>query len=179
MTIKVLEKTPGCFPIEFEQGDWIDLYTAEEVKLKAPQANKLHKFNQRKDTPEIRVRDVDFDFQLISLGIAMQLPEGYEAILAPRSSTFKKYGIIQTNSIGVIDCSYNGDNDEWKMAVLPTRTITIPKGTRIAQFRIQLSQKATVGQKLKWLFSSKPKLISISSLNNKERGGFGEGTKNQ
>jgi hypothetical protein len=64
------------------------------------------------------------------------------------------------------------------MAVLPTRTITIPKGTRIAQFRVQLSQKATVGQKLKWLFSSKPKLISVSSLNNKERGGFGEGTKN-
>ena len=137
MTIKVLEKAEGCFPQEFEIGDWSDLCTAEEIELKAPQANKMH----------IR-----------------------------RSSTFKKYGLLLVNSQGIIDNSYKGDNDQWMFPAVATRKITIPKGTRIAQFRVQLSQKATVWQKLKWLFSSKPKLVKVDSLGNPDRKGIGEGT---
>ena len=173
MKIKILEKTNNCMPIEFEQGDWFDLTCAKDIVLKAPQANRLHKYNQKKETCEIRVRDVDFSSVIIPLGVCMEIPKGYEAILVPRSSTFKKYGLIQTNSIGVIDNSYSSDEDEWGMAVLATRNITIPKGTRIAQFRIQLSQKATFWQKIKWLFSAKPVLQKVSSLNNPKRGGFG------
>ena len=174
MTIKILEKTNGCFPMEFEQGDWFDLSLAEDVKLKAPQAHKMHIRNKGKeDLPEVRTRDVDFDAYIAKLGVAMELPAGYEAIVVPRSSTFKKYGIIQSNSFGVIDHSYSSDKDEWGMPMVATRAVTIPKGTRIAQFRIQLSQKATPWQKIKWLFSSKPNLVKVLSLDNKTRGGFG------
>lgn len=176
MTIKVLEKTSGCFPVEFEKGDWIDLLTAEEIKLKAPQANRLHKYNQKKETPELRMRDVDFDWTFIPLGVAIEMPKGTECVLATRSSTFKNWGLLQTNSIGIIDRTYASDKDEWKLPVMATRGVTIPKGTRIAQFRVQLSQKATFWQKLKWLFSNGVKLKAVSSLNNPERGGFGEGT---
>lgn len=179
MNIKVLEKTEGCMPEIFKVGDWIDLITAEEVVLKAPQANKMHIRNKSKeDIPEVRTRDVDFDFKLIPLGVAMEIPKGYEAYIVPRSSTFKNFGLIQTNSKGIIDNLYCGDNDEWKLPVIATRDITIPKGTRICQFRIQLSQKATVWQKLKWLFSGPAKLVQVSSLDNPDRKGFGEGTKN-
>lgn len=174
MTIKVLEKTQGCFPVDFEVGDWFDLCTAEEVTLKAPQANKMHIRNKGKEgATEVRTRDVDFSFKLIPLGIAIALPKGMEAYILPRSSTFKKYGLIQTNSKGVVDYTYRGENDEWRFPVIATKDITIPKGTRIAQFRVQLSQKATVWQKIKWLFSSKPKLVKVTSLGNKSRGGFG------
>lgn len=174
MTIKVLEKTEGCFPQEFEVGDWFDLRTAEEIKLAAPQANKMHIRKKGKNqSQELRTRDVDFDFKLIPLGIAIALPKGMEAYILPRSSTFKKYGLIQTNSKGVVDYTYRGENDEWRFPVIATRDIIIPKGTRVAQFRIQLSQKATVWQKIKWLFSSKPKLVRVSFLSKKSRGGFG------
>lgn len=177
MTIKVLEKTKDCFPVIFDIGDWYDLTTAEEIKLYAPEAHKMHiRGKSNPNIQEIRTREVDFDSCLIPLGVAMEIPKGYEAILAPRSSTFRKYGLIQTNSIGVIDNSYSSDEDEWKMAVVATEKIIIPKGTRIAQFRIQLSQKATVWQKLRWLFSSSIKLKPVSSLNNPKRSGFGEGT---
>ena len=176
MTIKVLEKTPGCFPAEFEQGDWIDLVTATDITLKAPQAHKMHIRNKGKENAEIRTRDVDFDFTLIPLGVAMALPKGMEAHIVPRSSTFKRYGLLQTNSKGIVDWSYSGDKDEWKFPVIATRNIIIPKGTRVCQFRIQLSQKASVWQKLRWLFSSGVKLKQVSSLTNPNRGGFGEGT---
>ena len=118
------------------KSDWIDLRAAEEVTLKAG------------------------DFRLIPLGVAMALPEGYEAHLAPRSSTFKNYGILQTNSIGVVDWSYRGDNDEWKMPVYATRDVTIEKGARICQFRIVENQ---------------PKLhfVQVEHLNGPDRGGFG------
>ena len=175
MTIKVLEKTPECLPEDFKVGDWYDLFTAEDVHMHSPFAKTLH--YRKKGEKEIeRTRDVLFDFQLIKLGICMQLPKGYEAILAPRSSAFKKFGILQTNSIGVIDNLYRGNNDEWKMAVMGTRNIIIPKGTRIAQFRIQLSQKATFIQKLRWLFTSKIRFKRVFNLSNADRGGFGEGT---
>ncbi len=174
MTIKVLEKTPGCFPVDFEIGDWFDLLTAEDIKLKAPQAHKMHIRNKGKhDLAEIRTRDVDFDFTLIPLGVAMEMPKGTECHLLPRSSTFKKWGLLQTNSMGIIDRTYASDKDEWKFPVVATRDVTIPKGTRIAQFRVTLSQKANILQKLKWLFSSGVKLKAVASLNNPERSGFG------
>ena len=118
------------------RSDWIDLRAAEEVALKAG------------------------EFKLIPLGVAMALPEGYEAHLAPRSSTFKNYGILQTNSVGVVDWSYRGDNDEWKMPVYATRDVTIEKGARICQFRIVENQ---------------PKLnfVQVEHLDSPDRGGFG------
>lgn len=174
MTIKVLEKTGGCFPASFTIGDWFDLYTAEEVHLKAPQANKLHRRNQGKpDSSETRTRDVDFDSCIASLGICVELPKGFEAIIAPRSSTFKTYGIICSNSFGVIDQSYCSDEDIWRMPMVATREVTIPKGTRIAQFKVQLSQKATWWQKIKWLFSSGVKMQLVEALDNPVRGGIG------
>ena len=125
-------------PLCYVEGksDWIDLRAAEEVTLKAG------------------------EFRLIPLGVAMALPEGYEAHLAPRSSTFKNYGILQTNSIGVVDWSYRGDNDEWRMPVYATRDVTIEKGARICQFRIVENQ---------------PKLnvVRVEHLDGPDRGGFG------
>lgn len=171
MKIKIKEITSGCMPEIIKVGEWIDLTTAEDVRLFVPHAKMLHKKKEESQTE--RFRDVIFAYTLLDLGVAMQLPEGYEAILAPRSSSFKKYGIIQTNGIGIIDSSFCAEEDIWKMPVLATRAITIPKGTRIAQFRIQLSQKASVWQKLKWLFSSKIQLEKVDSLNNAPRGGFG------
>lgn len=175
MTIKILEKTEGCMPQILEQGDWIDLTLAEDVRFKAPQANKMHR---RKDknkgiSQEERVRDVDFYYYIAKLGIAAKIPEGYEVNIVPRSSTFEKYGILQTNHFGVIDSSYCGEDDEWGMPMVATRTVTIPKGTRIAQFRVNLSQKATVWQKLKWLFSSGVKLKQVDHLTGNNRQGFG------
>lgn len=177
MEIKILEKTVGCMPEVIAIGDWIDLYTSVDIRMKAPQANKMHIRNKGKENAtEVRTRDVDFDFKLIPLGVAIEMPKGTEGILVPRSSTYGRYGLLQTNSIGIIDRSYSSDKDEWKLPVVATRNVTIPKGTRIAQFRVQLSQKATVWQKIKWLLSSKIKLTKVASLNNPERGGFGEGT---
>ena len=91
---------------------------------------------------------------------AMELPAGYEAHLVPRSSTFKNYGILQTNSMGVVDCSYCGDNDMWRMPVFATRDVTIEKGARIAQFRIMANQ---------------PRLnfVPVEHLEGADRGGFG------
>lgn len=171
MTIKVLEKTPGCMPEIIDKGDWIDLVTATEITLRGPHAFTLHR--HRKDKEVERTRDVVFDCTLIPFGICIEVPKGCESYILPRSSTFKKYGIIQTNSKAIIDYSYNSDKDEWKMPVMATRKVTIPKGTRIAQFRVQLSQKATFWQKVKWLFSSGIKIKKVESLNNPERGGFG------
>ena len=93
-------------------GDWIDLYCAQDMTLKAG------------------------DFALVPLGVSMQLPEGYEARTAPRSSTFKRWGLLQANSVGIIDNSYCGTNDEWKLPVYATRDTQLEKGDRICQFRI-------------------------------------------
>lgn len=118
------------------KSDWIDLRAAQVVTLKAG------------------------EFRLIPLGVAMELPRGYEAHIAPRSSTFKNYGILQTNSVGVVDESYCGDNDQWHMPVYATRDVTIERGTRICQFRILEHQ---------------PKLnfIRVDRLEGPDRGGFG------
>ncbi len=97
-------------------GDWVDLRAAEEVEMKAG------------------------EFKYIDLGISMQLPDGYEAIMAPRSSTFKNWGILQPNSPAVIDSSYRGSDDIWKYPAYATRDTVIHKNDRIAQFRIQKIQ---------------------------------------
>lgn len=172
MTIKVLEKTPGCLPEMIEKGEWIDLTTAEETSLKGPYSKALKRKTLKGEVIE-RYRDVEFASTLIPLGICMQLPEGYEAYIVPRSSTYKKWGIIQANHIGIVDSTYCGDNDEWKMSVIAMQKTSIPKGKKIAQFRILLSQKATLWQKIKWLFSSKIKFEKVDSLENPSRGGFG------
>lgn len=95
-----------------KKGDWIDMYAAETVELKQGE----HK--------------------LIHLGVAMKLPEGYEAHLVPRSSTFKKWGIIQANHVGIIDNSYSGPEDWWRMSVIAMRDTVINKDDKICQFRI-------------------------------------------
>ena len=122
------------------KSDWIDLAAAETVSLKKG------------------------EFKLIHLGVAMELPEGYEAHIAPRSSTFKNFKILETNSVGVVDRSYCGPNDWWKMAVYATEDTTINKGDRIAQFRI---------------IENQPKLNFVEGeLTGKDRGGFGSTGKN-
>jgi dUTPase len=158
-------------PEVIEKGDWIDLRASENVIMHAPQAGTLqrHKVNGE----EVSHRDVKFDFKLIPLGVAMKLPKGFEAVVLPRSSTAKKFGIIQANSQGVIDHTYQGDGDEWKYPALAIRDTVIHEGDRICQFRIQLSQKATVWQKLKWLFSSGVKIKEVESLGGTDRDGFG------
>ncbi|MGI6731355.1 MAG: dUTP diphosphatase [Anaerovoracaceae bacterium] len=98
------------------KSDWIDLRAAETIELKAG------------------------DFKLIPLGVAMELPEGYEAHVIPRSSTFKNFGIIQTNSMGLIDESYCGDNDQWFFPAYAVRDTVIHKNDRICQFRIMEHQ---------------------------------------
>lgn len=98
------------------KSDWIDLRAAKDVELKKG------------------------DFALIPLGVGMKLPEGYEAHVVPRSSTFKNFGIIQTNHQGVIDSSYCGDNDQWFMPALAVRDTKICKNDRICQFRIMKNQ---------------------------------------
>lgn len=118
------------------QGDWIDLRAAETVELKAG------------------------EFKIISLGVSMKLPEGYEAHVVPRSSTYKKWGILQTNHMGVIDNSYSGDNDIWGMPVIAMRDTLINKNDRICQFRII--------EKMDEL-----QFEEVEHLGGKDRGGFG------
>lgn len=138
ISIKIKYFTDKIDKLAYVDGksDWIDLRAAESVDLKQG------------------------SFKLIPLGIAMELPMGYEAHLVPRSSTFKNYGIIQTNHMGVIDCSYCGDNDQWMMPVYATRDTHIECNDRICQFRIVENQ---------------PKLSfnEVAILNGKNRGGFG------
>lgn len=100
------------------------------------------------------------DFALIDLGVSMKLPEGYEAHIAPRSSTFKRWGIIQTNSVGIVDNSYSGTNDIWKMPCYFTRDAEIQPNDRICQFRIVKTMEPVE-------FTEKDR------LNDEDRGGFG------
>ena len=118
------------------KSDWIDLRSAENVKLKAG------------------------EFHLIDLGISVQLPAGYEMITAPRSSTFRNFGLLQSNSVGVVDESYCGDNDVLKMPVYATRDTEIHVNDRVGQFRILEHQPRIVFEE-------------VDSLGNDDRGGFG------
>lgn len=125
---------------KFSIGDWIDLYTYEDVTLQ------------------------EGCFTLVSLGVAMKLPAGYEAIIAPRSSTFKHWGILQTNGIGIVDNSYCGNDDVWKMPIYATQAVTIPKGTRLCQFRVQKIQPEI-------------HFVETNDLKSKSRNGFGSSGK--
>ena len=111
ITVQYLNDSVKRLSIE-KKGDWIDMYAAETVELKQG------------------------DHKLIHLGVAMKLPEGYEAHIVPRSSTFKKWGIIQANHVGIIDNSYSGPEDWWKMYVIAMRDTVINKDDKICQFRI-------------------------------------------
>ena len=144
-------------PIIINKGDWVDLCSAEDVYIK-------HKGG----------------YTLFSLGISMKLPEGFEAILAPRSSTPGKFGSMVPNSIGVIDNTYSGNDDIWKMTAYCIKQggTYIRKGDRIAQFRIQLSQKATFWQKLKWFLSNGIEIVEVDNLDDVNRGGFGSTDSN-
>lgn len=174
MKIKIKEVIPGCMPEILKVGDCIDLMTSEEYTLKCPIVKQF--VLPRNNKVIVKTNNVEFNYALLDLGVVIELPKGFEAILLPRSSTFRKWGILQTNSIGEIDQSFCGPNDIWKMPVLATRSITIPKGTPIAQFKIQLSQKATIWQKLRWLFSPKIELIKVDEFYNEDRGGLGTGS---
>ena len=117
-------------------GDWIDLHAAEDVKMKAG------------------------EYKMIPLGVAMELPKGYEALVAPRSSTYRRFGVLMANSIGVIDESYKGDNDEWHFLAYATQDTMILAGERICQFRIIKHQP-------------KVRFVEVDSLGNDDRGGVG------
>lgn len=154
------------FPKIVKKGDWIDLRSSKAVVLNAPQAGTLK-------GSTVKHRDVISDVTYIPLGVSMQLPDGFEAIVAPRSSTAEKMGIVLANGIGIIDNSYKGENDQWKFPAITLRKTSIAQNTRLCQFRIQLNQKATIWQKLKWLLSSSIELVEVDNLNNSDRNGFG------
>lgn len=118
------------------KGDWIDLRAAQDVVMKAG------------------------EYKLIPLGVAMQLPQGYEAHIVPRSSTFKNFGIIQTNHQGVVDCAFCGDNDQWHMPCYALRDTQIRINDRICQFRIVENQPDLVFEE-------------VSELGAPDRGGIG------
>ena len=136
-TIKIKYHDSDVLRIDkIKKGDWIDLRSAEDITLKAG------------------------EFHLISLGVSIQVPEGYESILAPRSSTFKNFGIIQANSIGVIDESYCGDDDIWMFPAYAIRDTKINKNDRICQFRIIKHQPEV-------------EIETVETLGNENRQGFG------
>ena len=120
----------------FNVGDWIDLRSAEDITMKAG------------------------EYRMIPLGVAMELPKGYEALVAPRSSTFRKYGILLANSVGIIDEAYKGENDEWHFLAYATKDTKIRKNERICQFRIIQHQPLI-------------HLQEVESLGNADRGGIG------
>lgn len=174
MKIKIKEVTSGCMPEIIKVGDCIDLMTSEEYTFKCPIIKQS--VLPRNNKVIVKTNNVEFNYALLDLGVVIELPKGFEAKVYPRSSTFKKWGILLANSVGIIDNSYCGPNDIWKFPALATRSVTIPKGTPIAQFKIQLSQKATIWQKLRWLFSPKIELVKVDELHNEDRGGLGTGS---
>jgi dUTP pyrophosphatase len=157
-------------PKIIDKGDWVDLRASETVTLNYPKAETLKR--KTVDGVEYKDRKVIFEYSLIPLGVAMELPKGYEAAVIARSSTPSKFGVMTANSMGLIDNCYNGDTDEWKYPCIAWKEAKIEEGDRICQFRIQLSQKATVWQKIKWLFTSGIEIVEVDSLNNEDRSGF-------
>ena len=142
-TIKIKYFSDAIEKLRYIDGksDWIDLRAAADLELKAG------------------------EFKLIPLGVAMELPKGYEAHVVPRSSTFKNFGIIQVNSMGIIDETYCGDNDQWFMPALAMRDTKISVNDRICQFRI-MSHQPTVDFQV------------VEKLEGTDRGGFGSTGKN-
>lgn len=138
INIDVMYHNPDLIPINLlEKGDWIDLRAAKEYKL------------------------FSGEFYLIDLGISIKLPEGYEAHIVPRSSSFKNWGIIQTNGIGIIDNSYCGEDDVWMMPVLATKGADIHVNDRVCQFRIVKKMPNNIS------------INTVEHLDTQNRGGFG------
>lgn len=171
LKIKVKVITPGCMPVINEKGDWVDLKSAIDITIPALQ----YDVPKRKTvgTEKISYRNVEIPVYYIPLGVAMELPKGFEAIIDSRSSGPKKLGLFTPSGQGVVDNVYNGNEDQWYYVCSPMRETTIERGNRICQFRIQLSQKATIWQKIKWLFSSGIKLVKVDELSNVNRAGLG------
>lgn len=145
MQIQVKYHHPDLYRIsQFDKGDWIDLRAAENIKLNAGED------------------------ALISLGISIKLPKEYEMWLVPRSSTYRKYHIIQTNGIGIIDNTYCGNNDIIKMPVLAMKDTIIPFNERIAQFRLVPRMKYTDPNFINGIIFSE-----VEDLQTEDRGGFG------
>ena len=135
-TIRVKARRPELVPTQAHPTEWFDVCVAQEYKLKAG------------------------DYGTLDLGICVEAPEGYEIILAPRSSTFRKYGILMTNGFGVFDHSYCGDNDWYKMPIYATRDAIIPDGARIGQFKIVPVQPHC-------------NVVVVDQMGNEDRGGLG------
>ena len=171
LKIKVKVLTNGCMPEINPKGDWIDLRSAVDMFIPASQSGVLRKRVINEE--EVRYRDVTMPTYYIPLGVAMELPKGFEAIVASRSSGPHKMKLFIPNGQGIIDNVYKGDNDQWHYVCSPMGQTSITKGDKICQFRIQLSQKATFWQKLRWFFSSGIELVQVDSLGNNNRGGFG------
>ncbi len=130
-------------------GNWIDLCTSKTYEM------------------------VHLDYELLDLGISMQLPKWYKAEIKPRSSTYNKFGIIMTNSVGEIDTEYCGQGDRWKFAALCLcKSTIIKKNSRIAQFTIKIREDAPWYMKIKDLFTNY-KFKEVDVLPGKDRGGFG------
>lgn len=171
MKLEVKIKSPYEIKIT-SKGDWFDLkYVGEDITFDGFENIKTNYVGD--DGKNHYKKKVVPKVHLLDLGVAMELPKGFEAIIVPRSSTPKHYNVLQANSVGVIDNSYNGDKDIWKFPAFVFGNKTIKYNDRICQFRIQLSQKATVFQKLKWLFTSGFKFTYVDKLENDNRGGFG------
>lgn len=166
MKIKIKLFDGQVMPEIKQEGDWIDLRANKDVELKAPFANTLN--------GKRTARNVEFNNELIPLGIAMQLPKGFEALVLPRSSTYNKVSVCLVNSQGVIDQKYCGNNDQWFFNAVAYKDTVIHKGDRICQFRIQLSQFANCWQKIKWLFwNGKIKFTKVDNFTNPDRHGHG------
>ena len=154
------------FPKIIKHGEWVDLCAAKECVLQAPQAGTLKGH-------DVKHRDVVSEVTYIPLGVAMKLPDGYEAIIASRSSAAKKIGVMLANGIGIVDNAYQGDEDQWMYPAISLRKTSIAQNTRLCQFRIQLSQKATLWQKIQWLLTSGIELVEVDSLGGENRFGLG------
>lgn len=148
--IKIKVHEGGTMPTINEKGDWIDLHSAEDVELKAPRFN-------------VHTNELEFQQGMISLGVTIAVPKGYEVHVLPRSSTYKNFGIAMSNSKGIIDQSYMGDNDIIRFPFISYKSGKIKKGDRIAQFRIIPSQ------------FSLPKLTleQVDKMDAEDRGGLG------
>lgn len=164
LKIKVKAEKENLLPEIIQKGDWIDLRTSSDIKIRG--------FVQSIIDKNVNVRIADM-ITYIPLGVCMKLPKGFEAIVVSRSSTPKRLGIVCPNSFGVIDYTYNSNKDEWKYPAIGLKDSYIKKGERICQFRIQLSQKATFWNKLKWFLSSGIKIVKVDDLGDNERGGLG------
>lgn len=136
LKVRIKYFDPACKIEKIEKGDWIDLRAADSTTL------------------------IPGKFAKIRLGVAMELPDGYEAHIVPRSSSFKNWGILETNSMGIIDNSYSGDHDEWSLPVYCTKYAQINKGDRVCQFRIVEKQPEI-------------EFEEVEILGNADRGGFG------